>query len=139
MCLLHGTTRARAESIVQYGPNLRFVEPGSTGIAESFSFTVEGAASDLGASVAYAVGKANGFPTEGGAAVLVVDVPDDVVRAAALEHLSLFDGIVEYDASAELGALVALCGGVIQFDPGPVFNRLTGMCNALAKEIRGVP
>jgi hypothetical protein len=69
---------------------------------------------------------------------VVVDVPEEVVRAAALEHLSLFEGLIEYDATAELGKLVALCGGVIQFDPGAALTRLIAMWGSLVKEIRGV-
>ncbi len=139
MWLLHGTTRARAENIVQNGPNLRFVEPGGVGVAENFSFTAEGTPSALGASVAYASGKATAFPNERGPALVVVDVPDEVVRAAALEHLSLFAGLIKYDATAETGELIALCGGVIQFDPGAALNSLTATWGALVKEIRGVP
>lgn len=138
MWLLHGTTFARAESIVQHGPDVGFVEPGGTGVAENFSFTVEGTPSDLGDSVAYARAKA-AFPSERGPAVVVVDVPDEVVRRAAIEHLSLFGGLIEYDEMAEVGELVALCGGVVPFDPGPALDRLLATWGALAKEIRGVP
>ena len=139
MWLQHGTTRARAESIVQSGPDLSFVEPGGTGVAENFSFTAAGAQSELGDSVAYALGKAAAFPNERGPAVVVVDVPDEVVRTAALEHLSLFEGLIEYDETAELGELVALCGGVVQFDTGAALNDLLERWGALVKEIRGVP
>jgi len=139
MWLLHGTTLARAESIVQHGPDVGFVEPGGTGVAENFSFTSEGTPSDLGDSVTYARGKAASFPGERGPAAVAVDVPDDVVRMAAVEHLSLFGGLIEYDETAEVGELVALCSGVVQFDPGPPLDQLLAMWGALAKEIRGVP
>jgi hypothetical protein len=139
MWLLHGTTRARAESIEGHGPDVRFVEPGSTRIAENFSFTVEGALSAVGDSLAYARGKAAAFPNERGAAVVAVDAPEDVVRMAAVEHLSLFGGLIEYDEGADLAELVALCGGVIQFDPGPALDSLLAMWRTLTKEIRGVP
>lgn len=139
MWLLHGTTLARAERIVQHGPDVGFVEPGGTGVAENFLFTAEGTPSDLGDSVTYARAKAAAFPNERGPAVVAVDVPDEVVRMAAVEHLSLFEGLIEYDETAELSDLVALCGGVVQFDPGPALERLLGLWGALAKEIRGVP
>jgi hypothetical protein len=139
MWLLHGTTRARAESIVQRGPDVTFVEPGGTGIAENVSFTAEGWPSAIGDSVAYALGKATAFPDEHGPAIVAVDVPDDVVRMAAVEHLCLYAGIIEYDESAELGELVALCGGVIQFDPGDALERLLARWGSIEKEIRGVP
>ncbi len=95
MWLLHGTTRTRAESIVQRGPDATFVEPGGSGIAENFSFTAEGTPSAVGDSRAYARGKATAFPNELGPAIVAVDVPDEVVRRAALEHLSLYAGIIE--------------------------------------------
>jgi hypothetical protein len=139
MWLLHGTTLARAESIVQHGPDIDFVEPGAAGIAENFSFTAEGTPSAVGDSLTYARGKAIACPNELGPAVVAVDVPEEVVRMAAVEHLSLFVGLIEYDEGADLGELVALCGGVIQFDPGPALDSLLARWEALAREIRGVP
>jgi hypothetical protein len=139
MWLLHGTTRARAESIVQNGPDVAFVEPGGRGIAENFSFTVEGMTSAVGDSLAYARGKATAFPNELGPAVVAVDVPDDVVRMAAVEHLSLYAGFMLYDKDADVGELVVLCGGVVQFDPGPALDSLMARWGTLVKEIRGVP
>lgn len=138
MWLLHGTTRARAEDIVQHGPNVNFVEPGGRGIAENFSFAAEGSPSAVGDPLAYARGKAVAFPNEFGPVVVAVDVPDDVVRMAAVEHLSLFAGLIEYDEGADLSQLVTLCGGVIQFDPGPALESLLTMWGSLTKEIRGV-
>lgn len=139
MWLLHGTTRARAERILQQGPDVNFVEPGDTRGAENFTFTVEGTRSDLGASVVYALGKAAEFTNERGPAVVLVDVPDDIVRHATLEHLALFEGIISYNIADGLNDLVALCGGVVQFDPGPILDNLLAMWATLAKEIRGVP
>lgn len=139
MWLLHGTTRARAESIVLNGPDVTFVEPGGVDEAQNFSFTVEGMPSAVGDSVTYARGKASAFPNELGAAVLAVDVPDDIVRLAALEHLSLFSGLIEYDERADVDELTALCGGVVQFDPGPALDSLVAIWGTLVKEIRGVP
>jgi hypothetical protein len=139
MWLLHGTTHARAERIDQHGPDVNFVEPGGGCIAENFSFTVEGTVPAVGDSLTYARGKAAAFPNERGAAIIAVDVPEEVVRMAALEHLSLFAGLIEYDEGAEVAELVALCGGVIQFDPGPALNSLLATWGVLAKEIRGVP
>jgi hypothetical protein len=95
MWLLHGTTRARADSLVQHGPDLHFVEPGGVGIAGNFSFTAENAPSAVGDSLACARGKAAAFPNERGPAVVAVDVPEAVVRMAAIEHLTLFGGLIE--------------------------------------------
>lgn len=139
MWLLHGTTLARAENIIQRGPDVNFAEPGGVGIAENFSFTAEGKPSAVGDSITYARGKAMAFPNERGPAIVVVDVPDDIVRMATLEHLSLFAGLIEYDEGAELGELVSLCGGVIQFDPGPALDQLLMRWGVLLKEMRGVP
>jgi hypothetical protein len=137
MWLLHGTTLARARSIVQRGPDIHFVEPGGIGIAENFSFTAEGTPSAVGDSLRYARGKAAAFPNELGPAVVAVDVPEELVRMAAAEHLSLFGGLIEYGEGAEASELVALCGGVIQFDPGPALDGLLANWGSLAKEIRG--
>jgi hypothetical protein len=139
MWLLHGTTRARAESIIQHGPDLQFVEPGGGTTTENFSFTAEGTPSAVGESVTYARGKATAFPNEHGAAVVAVDVPEELVRRAAVEHLSLFAGLVEYDEGADVVDLVVLCGGVIQFDPGPALDSLLAGWGGFAKEIRGAP
>lgn len=108
-------------------------------MAENFTFTAEGSPSALGASATYAHGKAAAFPNERGPALVSVDVPDDVVRQAALEHLALFDGLVSYNTAADVSELVALCGGVVQFDPGPALDILLATWGTLAKEIRGVP
>ncbi len=139
MWLLHGTTRARAKSIEEHGPDIHFVEPGGVDSAENFSFTVEGTPSAIGESRTYARGKAAAFPNEGGPAILAVDVPEEVVGMAAVEHLSLFRGLIEYDEGAGVAELITLCGGVLQFDPGPALDSLSAMWGVLAKEIRGVP
>ena len=39
---------------------------------------------------------------------------------------------------ATLTGLLASCGGVIQFDPGPALDQLLGRWEKLPKEIRGV-
>lgn len=139
MWLLHGTTLARAESIDLHGPDLRFVEPEMSVIAHNFSFTAEGIPSAIGDAYSYARGKSAAFPNERGPAVIAVDVHERTVRLAAVEHLSLFRGLIEYDDEANVAELVALCGGVIQFDPGPAIDELLATWETLAKEIRGVP
>ncbi len=138
MWLMHGTTRARAERIVQHGPDVCFVEPAGMGVAENFSFTAEGAPSAVGDSAAYARGKAAAFPDELGAAIVVVEVPAELVRMAVVEHLALFGGLIEYNDEADANELVAYSGGVVQFDKGPSLDRLLAMWGSLAKEIRGV-
>jgi hypothetical protein len=139
MRLLHGTTLARAERIVRGGPDVGFVEPGDASAVGNFSFTAEGTPSAVGTSVTYALGKAAAFPDERGPALVAVEVPDDVVRQAALEHLALFNGLIRYNVTAELRELVALCGGIVQFDPGPTLDSLLKAWGTIPKEIRGVP
>ena len=46
---------------------------------------------------------------------------------AAIKHLSLFAGLIEYDEGADVAELVALCGGVIQLDPGSALDSLLAM------------
>ncbi len=139
MWLLHGTTLARAEQIILRGPDVDYIEPGGFGTAENFSFTAEGTQSALGDSVTYAQGKSLAFPNEHGPAIVAVNVPEEIVRAAVLEHLSLFADLIEYDEHDELDELVALCGGVVQFDSGSALDDLLAQWAALKKEIRGVP
>ena len=139
MWLLHGTTYTRAESIIRRGPDVHFVEPGGGGVAENFSFTAEGIPSAVGDPQTHARGKAAAFPSECGPALVAIDVPEELVRMAALEHLSLFGDLIEYDERAAVGQLVTLCGGVIQFDPGAALDGLLAQWAALVKEIRGVP
>jgi hypothetical protein len=47
--------------------------------------------------------------------------------------------LIEYDEGANVRELVALCGGVVQFDPGPALDSLLARWGSLVKEIRGVP
>jgi hypothetical protein len=51
----------------------------------------------------------------------------------------LYPGIIEYDDGTDIGEFVALCGGVVQFDPGPALDSLLARWGSLLKEIRGVP
>jgi len=108
-------------------------------IGAPLSVPLEGMPSAIGDSVSYARGKAVAFPNERGPAVVAVDVPEEVVRMAAVEHLSLFGDLIEYDEGADVSELVALCGGVIQLDPGPALDSLLAQWAALVREIRGVP
>ena len=82
MILVHGTTRLRAERILQHRPNPRFREPGGSGTDDGFSMYLEAGPFHFGSIEEYARGKAREFPGEGGPVILVVDVPDDIVRRA---------------------------------------------------------
>jgi hypothetical protein len=68
----------------------------------------------------YARGKSREFPDEGGPVILVVDVPDDIVRKAANDWFPLSQGLV-------------------QFDHGFGLEELLQAWPDLAKETRSVP
>ena len=57
MILLHGTTRARAEQILQHGPNPHFQEPGGSAGTDGFSLTVEAGPFLFGRPEDYARGR----------------------------------------------------------------------------------
>ncbi|SRR5260370_37313498 len=106
--LLHGTTRDRAEQIEAIGPNPDFVEPGSIIRAEGFSTYLEFGPFLLGRPEEYACRKSAAFPTEGGAAILAVDVPEDIIALAADPvFFPLSQGIVQFNRGAGLEELRA--------------------------------
>lgn len=120
MMLLHGTTRVRAEQILQHGPNPRFQEPGGPTSDDGFSMNVEAGPFLFGTPADYARGKAEQFPDEGGPVILAVDVPDEIVQRAVNEWFPLSQGLVQFDIGAGLEELVAVW-------------------STLAKEIRSLP
>jgi hypothetical protein len=107
MILLHGTTRRRAERILQEGPNTRFQEPGSQAAADGFSMCVEAGPFFFGAPEEYARGKAAEFPDEGGPVILVVDVPQHIIERAMNDWFPLSQGLVQFDPGAGLEELLA--------------------------------
>jgi len=85
--LRHGTTRQRAESILKNGPDPNFREPGATIFDKAVGFStaaVEGPF-PCGTPEMYAAKKANLFATEGGPAILEVEIPAEVVALAVDE------------------------------------------------------
>ncbi len=136
---MHGTTRSRAESILRLGPDLRFREPGGIVLAENFSFAVGAHVSGLGQSEHYAAGKASAFPSEGGPAVVWVDIPDEIIIAAAREYLGAYGLLHAVPPDATALQLAEAAGWVIQFDSGPAFDALLEAWGGLTKEIRGLP
>jgi hypothetical protein len=120
MILLHGTTRVRAQQILQYGPNPLFQEPGGQASDNGFSMNVEAGPFHFGTPEDYARGKAIKFPDEGGPVILAVNVPGDIVRRAVNDWFPLSQGL-------------------IQFDPGAGLEELIAAWSSLAKEIRNVP
>ena len=119
MILLHGTTRVRAEQILQRGPNPRFQEAGGQAWEDGFSMNVETGPFHFGTPEEYARGKAREFPDEGGPVILAVDVPDDIVHKAVNKWFPLGQGL-------------------IQFDRGAGLEELAKVWPTLAKEIRSV-
>jgi hypothetical protein len=107
MILLHGTTRARAEALLQYGPDPQYQEPGGQAWDDGFSMAVEGGPFLFGSPEDYARGKARQFPDEGGPVVLAVDVPDEIVQQAVSEWFPLAQGLVQFDPGAGLEELLA--------------------------------
>src|SRR5437868_6539055 len=96
--LLHGTTRLRAERIAIGGPDPDYVEPGGSARAEGFSTCVDGGPFPLDTPENYARRKAALFPNEGGAAILYIDVPEDVIALAVdATYLPLSQGVVQFD------------------------------------------
>lgn len=106
--LLHGTTRHRAEQIIALGPDPDFIEPGGGPRAGGFSTYLESGPFPLGRPEEYARGKAAAFPSEGGAVILAVDVPDDIIALAVDDvYFPLSQGVVQFDESAGLEELRA--------------------------------
>jgi len=95
--LLHGTTRERAERIALTGPDPMFVELGGPS-AGSFSAYFQEGPFHLGTPEMYAIGKARNFPSEGGPVIIEVDIPGDIIDAAADELLfPPSQGLVQFD------------------------------------------
>lgn len=107
--LVHGTTRARAERIIQNGPNPKYLESGGVAANDGFSTYVEGGPYIYGTPEDYAKGKAAQCPQEGGPVILVIeDVPDDALSAANRHNLSpLSHGVVQFDFGAGMEELLA--------------------------------
>lgn len=107
MILMHGTTRQRAERILEFGPDPRFREPGGRASDDGFSMNLESGPFHFGTPEDYARGKAKEFPTEGGPVILVVDVPEEIVLKAANEWFPISQGLVQFDSGSGLEELVA--------------------------------
>ena len=107
MILLHGTTLRRAEQILKVGPDVLFREPGGQATEGGFSTCLESGPFYFGRPDEYARGKAREFPDEGGPAILVLEVPDEIARSATNEWFPLSQGLVQFDAGSGLEALLA--------------------------------
>ena len=105
--LLHGTTRQRAEQIVAFGPDPRYQEPGGHARDDGFSMSIETGPFDFGTPEQYARGKAKGFPGEGGAVILKLEVPAEIVQKATSDWFPLSQGLVQFDHGSGLEELIA--------------------------------
>ena len=103
--LLHGTTRSRAKRIEVAGPNPDFVEPGEHVSAKGFSCCLESGPFPFGTPEEYARHKAALFPNEGGAAILAVDVPENILLATVDEYFPLSQGLIQFDEGEALEKL----------------------------------
>ena len=103
--LLHGTTRYRAERLIATAPDPDFIEPGGGPRAEGYSTYLDTGPFAFGTPEEYACRKAVLFPNEGGAVILRIEVPDDIVALAVDEHLPLSQGVVQFDKGMGLEAL----------------------------------
>lgn len=115
--LLHGTTRHRAEQILLRGPDANFTEPGSETKAENFSTCLESGPFPLRTPQDYARLKGAGFPSEGGAVILIMDVPDEIIALAVDD------------------SYLPLSQGVVQFDKGCGFEELLSAWSTIPKQI----
>ena len=100
--LRHGTTRRRAEAILQSGPDPNFKQPGDNQKAEGFSTARLQGPFPFGTPEVLAAGKARLFPDEGGPAIIDIGVPEYIVRKADLR------GEVRFDHGAGLEELLAI-------------------------------
>ncbi len=107
--IVHGTTFKRAERIFRLGPDPRFKEtPGSYVAAEQFCAYLATGPYVLYSPQEYACQKAALFPNEGGAAIIEIEVPIEIIEMALdpiwlpLEH-----GLLQFDPGAGLDELRA--------------------------------
>lgn len=100
--LRHGTTRHRAEAILRNGPDPGFQELGDFNRAKGFSTARIQSLFPLGSPDEIAAGKARLFPSEGGPAIVEIEVPESIVQKADL------DGEVRFETGFGLEELLAV-------------------------------
>jgi hypothetical protein len=110
--LFHGTTFWRAQQLLGGGPNPDFVEPGGTTPAENFSACLPFGpfeCTDTPEQYAWCKSRAAAHEgrEEGGPAILIVDVPDDIIDLAVDAWFPLTQGFVQFDRGPSMTALLA--------------------------------
>lgn len=114
MILLHGTTRHRADQILQHGPNPRYREPGGQALDDGFSLTLEAGPFLFGTPEDYARGKAEEYPDEGGAVILVLNIPEEIIQKAVNQWFPLSQGLIQFDTGNGLEELIASWAEIIE-------------------------
>jgi hypothetical protein len=104
--LLHGTTRMRADKIVVEGPDPQLCGP------DGFSTCHEAGPFHFGSPEEYACRHARNSPNEGGGAILVVDVPDDIIALTVDAYFPASQGLVQFDQGFGLDELRAAWSGL---------------------------
>jgi hypothetical protein len=110
--LFHGTTLWRARQILGSGPAVDFIEPGGVSPAENFSACLTfGPFECTEKPEVYAWGKTKAAALEGrdegGQAILIVDIPDDIIALAVDAWFPLNQGFVQFDRGPSMEALLA--------------------------------
>ncbi|MGL4552397.1 MAG: hypothetical protein ACRC33_14555 [Gemmataceae bacterium] len=113
MLLFHGTTLTRAQRIILNGPDPNFVEPGGKERARGFFLCPPfGPFEASGRPERYAVLKTAASRREGreegGPAILLVDVPDEVLDLVVTDEFPLSQGFVAFEAGPGFEALMAV-------------------------------
>src|SRR5204862_5980266 len=78
----HGTTLHRAQQLLRAPPDPDYIEPGGNHYTRAGGFSTDIAgqsAASMGSAEQYARAKAANFPSEGGPAILEVEVPERIV------------------------------------------------------------
>ena len=96
---------ASGARILAMGPVQAFREPGGQKETEFFLCTESGPFV-VGTPEEYALSKEGQFPGEGGAVILALDVPDEVVQAAVNEFMPLEHGPVDFEPGKGLEELL---------------------------------
>lgn len=103
--LLHGTTRRRAARILRVGPDPYCIYPeGSDG---GFSTCLATADPGVGAPEAYAWAQYTRNQSEGGPAIVVVDVPDEIIALTLDSYFPLSQGLFQFEPGKGLEELRA--------------------------------
>jgi hypothetical protein len=115
--LFHGTTLGRVRQILATGPNPDFIEPGGNMPTENFSGCLPfGPFECTERPEEYAWGKARAAAREGrdegGPAILIVDIPDDIIALAVDAWFPLSQGFVQFDRGPNLEALLTAWPGL---------------------------